>query len=59
MRVKLILPALTEARSPKFEPLWDWLIRLRRVGRTLPVLEAVLSGFGEARAATAPSASCE
>src|SRR6185503_16107117 len=28
----------------KFEPLWDWLIRLRRVGSTLPVLETVLSG---------------
>lgn len=28
----------------KFEPLWDWVIRARRVGRMLPVLEMVLSG---------------
>jgi hypothetical protein len=26
----------------KFEPLWDWLIRARRVGRALPLLETVL-----------------
>ncbi|HVQ29629.1 MAG TPA: radical SAM protein [Vicinamibacteria bacterium] len=26
----------------KFEPLWDWVIRARRVTRMLPVLEAVL-----------------
>ncbi len=30
----------------KFEPLWDWIIRLKRVGGALPILEAVLSGFG-------------
>jgi len=30
----------------KFEPLWDWVIRLKRVGGALPILEAVLSGFG-------------
>jgi radical SAM superfamily enzyme YgiQ (UPF0313 family) len=30
----------------KFEPLWDWLIRARRVGRALPVLETVLEGIG-------------
>jgi len=35
----------------KFEPLWDWLIRARRVGRALPVLESVLRGFGGARGA--------
>jgi len=29
----------------KFEPLWDWLIRARRVGRALPVLETVLDGL--------------
>ena len=29
----------------KFEPLWDWLIRARRVARALPVLETVLQGF--------------
>jgi radical SAM superfamily enzyme YgiQ (UPF0313 family) len=30
----------------KFEPLWDLAIRAKRVGRGLPVLEAILSGFG-------------
>jgi radical SAM superfamily enzyme YgiQ (UPF0313 family) len=30
----------------KFEPLWDWVIRAKRVTRLLPILEAVLSGFG-------------
>jgi len=30
----------------KFEPLWDWVIRARRVTRMLPVLESVLTGFG-------------
>jgi hypothetical protein len=30
----------------KFEPLWDWLIRARRVGRALPILETVLDGLG-------------
>ena len=35
----------------KFEPLWDWLIRTRRVFRALPMLESVLDPFG--RAATA------
>ena len=33
----------------KFEPLWDWLIRARRVGRALPVLETVLEGFARWR----------
>ncbi|MBK8027326.1 MAG: B12-binding domain-containing radical SAM protein [Chloroflexi bacterium] len=33
----------------KFEPLWDMVIRARRVTRMLPVLEAVLSGFGEVK----------
>jgi radical SAM superfamily enzyme YgiQ (UPF0313 family) len=28
----------------KLEPLWDWIIRARRVPRTLPALEAVLEG---------------
>jgi radical SAM superfamily enzyme YgiQ (UPF0313 family) len=37
----------------KFEPLWDWLIRARRVGRALPVLESVLAGFTRASASTA------
>ena len=30
----------------KFEPLWDIIIRVRRAGAMLPVLEAILSGFG-------------
>jgi radical SAM superfamily enzyme YgiQ (UPF0313 family) len=30
----------------KFEPLWDWVIRARRAGQMLPVLETILSGFG-------------
>jgi radical SAM superfamily enzyme YgiQ (UPF0313 family) len=43
----------------KFEPLWDWIIRLKRVGGALPVLEAVLSALDGRRAAgsvTSPSA---
>jgi radical SAM superfamily enzyme YgiQ (UPF0313 family) len=28
----------------KLEPLWDWVIRSRRVGGMLPLLEAVLDG---------------
>jgi hypothetical protein len=30
----------------KFEPLWDWVIRARRVSNMLPLLEGVLAGFG-------------
>ena len=30
----------------KFEPLWDWVIRAKRVTSFLPLLETVLSGFG-------------
>ncbi|MCI0576390.1 MAG: B12-binding domain-containing radical SAM protein [Chloroflexi bacterium] len=30
----------------KFEPMWDWVIRLKRVGGLLPLLETILSGFG-------------
>jgi radical SAM superfamily enzyme YgiQ (UPF0313 family) len=30
----------------KFEPLWDWVIRAKRVSNFLPLLEAVLAGFG-------------
>ncbi len=29
----------------KFEPLWDWVIRARRVAQFLPFLEAILEGF--------------
>jgi radical SAM superfamily enzyme YgiQ (UPF0313 family) len=31
----------------KFEPLWDWVIRARRVSNFLPLLESVLEGFGK------------
>ena len=30
----------------KFEPLWDWVIRAKRVASLLPMLETVLTGFG-------------
>jgi radical SAM superfamily enzyme YgiQ (UPF0313 family) len=30
----------------KFEPLWDWVIRAKRVGAMLPMLELILSEFG-------------
>ena len=30
----------------KFEPLWDLVIRARRAGTLLPVLETILSEFG-------------
>ena len=30
----------------KFEPLWDWVIRAKRVNRSLPLLETILAGFG-------------
>ena len=30
----------------KFEPVWDWVIRDKQVKNFLPLLEAVLSGFG-------------
>jgi radical SAM superfamily enzyme YgiQ (UPF0313 family) len=39
----------------KFEPLWDLVIRARRAGMMLPVLETVLSEFGRRRAHSAPS----
>ena len=34
----------------KLEPAWDLAIRAKRAGQALPLLEAVLSGFGTARA---------
>ena len=48
----------------KFEPLWDAVIRAKRVSQTLPLLESILAGFGkrdtqrraEARRATVPEA---
>ena len=30
----------------KFEPMWDWVIRLKRVTSFLPLLESILAGFG-------------
>ena len=39
----------------KFEPLWDWVIRAKRVKSLLPMLEAVLTGFGGHPAGTASS----
>jgi hypothetical protein len=30
----------------KFEPLWDFVIRAKRAGMMLPVLETILSEFG-------------
>ena len=38
----------------KFEPMWDVAIRTGQVLHLLPVLEAILSGFGEQR----PRARC-
>ena len=35
----------------KFEPLWDWVIRAKRAGQMLPILETILSEFGR-RSAT-------
>jgi radical SAM superfamily enzyme YgiQ (UPF0313 family) len=42
----------------KFEPMWDWVIRAKRVANLLPVLESVLAGFhrkqpGESRSTVA------
>lgn len=50
----------------KFEPLWDAVIRAKRVSQTLPLLENILGGFGQrdtprevdARRATVPEALC-
>lgn len=61
-----LVPALRHAAYAigwkKCEPLWDWLIRARRVGRMLPVLENILAGFGRLRAddppAVEPDAEC-
>lgn len=30
----------------KFEPMWDWAIRAKRVTQLLPLLENILAGFG-------------
>ena len=39
----------------KFEPLWDWVIRTKRVLRMRPVLEQILRGFGREAEEAAPS----
>jgi radical SAM superfamily enzyme YgiQ (UPF0313 family) len=39
----------------KFEPFWDAVIRLRRVARMRPALEAILEGFRPQRAEAAPA----
>ena len=43
----------------KFEPMWDFIIRAKRAGAMLPVLETILSEFGrrgaEAQAPEAPA----
>jgi hypothetical protein len=39
----------------KFEPLWDWVIRTRRVCRALPILETVLDGLSGGRPQRTPA----
>ena len=39
----------------KFEPLWDLVIRAKRAGMMLPVLESILSEFGRRPASAHPS----
>jgi radical SAM superfamily enzyme YgiQ (UPF0313 family) len=39
----------------KFEPLWDFIIRMRRAATMLPVLETILSDFGRRPAETHPN----
>jgi radical SAM superfamily enzyme YgiQ (UPF0313 family) len=34
----------------KFEPLWDFVIRTKRVARMLPLLETILEDFGKRKA---------
>jgi radical SAM superfamily enzyme YgiQ (UPF0313 family) len=40
----------------KLEPLWDLVIRARRLGQMLPALEAILHGFGGLPSAADPAA---
>jgi hypothetical protein len=44
----MIIPAYAGGWK-KLEPFWDWIIRTRRAGRMLPMLEQVLAGFGRYR----------
>jgi radical SAM superfamily enzyme YgiQ (UPF0313 family) len=43
----------------KFEPLWDLIIRAKRAGMMLPVLETILSEFGKRRSARPTTAHME
>ena len=58
-RLKKELWCFTDNRiSVRFEPLWDSVIRAKRVGAMLPLLEQTLDAFGRARRTrAAPSAS--
>lgn len=38
----------------KMEPLWDWILRARRVASLRPMLEAVLTGFGRHEVGAGP-----
>jgi hypothetical protein len=40
----------------KFEPMWDWVIRAKRVANLLPALETILAGFGKYWQNTSPAA---
>jgi radical SAM superfamily enzyme YgiQ (UPF0313 family) len=42
----------------KFEPLWDLVIRARRAGMMLPVLESILSEFGRRKNSEMQNAEC-
>ena len=39
----------------KFEPLWDWVIRAKKVTSFLPILESVLNRFGSLKEQTNPN----
>ena len=39
----------------KFEPLWDWVIRAKKVTSFLPLLESILSGFGSLKGQVNPN----
>ena len=39
----------------KFEPMWDWVIRAKRASKMLPLLEAILAGFGQQSTRTKPA----
>jgi radical SAM superfamily enzyme YgiQ (UPF0313 family) len=43
----------------KFEPLWDWIIRAKRVPYMLPILETVLEGLGKRSEGESESGICE